>query len=348
MTENTTDIKKSAAKLVGILSQRNREVVSRRFGLKTGKKETLEAIGASYGITRERVRQIEEASLKMIKEDDQFQGSVQPHVRLAKNIVDQVGGVMNEKSLFSAFSGSEKPSSTNAALVLMLTLDGTTKRTPEDDNFHAFWSISKDRSQEFKNSIATFISTLKQSKKVIADGVMADFLNGNASLEGITVDTVNSYISISKKVGKNVYAEIGLTSWPEIKPRGVRDKSFLVLKKEGKPRHFREITQLINSTEFSPRKAHIQTVHNELIKDDRFVLVGRGIYALSEWGYKSGTVKNVIADLIRENGPMKKDEIVAKVLSARMVKQNTVLLGMQDKKIFNEDESGYVILVEEA
>lgn len=37
--------------LLAVLNTRNRDVISRRFGLKTGKKETLESIGQSYGIT---------------------------------------------------------------------------------------------------------------------------------------------------------------------------------------------------------------------------------------------------------------------------------------------------------
>src|SRR3989338_7120196 len=122
-------------------------------------------------------------------------------------------------------------------------------------------------------------------------------------------------MAISKSLDKNVFGEFGLASWAEIHPRGVRDKSYLVLKKEGKPKHFREITQLINDARFSPRKAHVQTVHNKLIKDNRFVLVGRGIYGLSEWGYEPGTVKEVIASLLRKEGPQSKENIVAHVMS---------------------------------
>jgi DNA-directed RNA polymerase delta subunit len=82
----------------------------------------------------------------------------------------------------------------------------------------------------------------------------------------------------------------------------VRDYAYLAVKKHGSPLHFREVAQLIEK--MFHRKAHIATTHNELIKDSRFVLVGRGMYALKEWGYTSGVVRDVIREVLREKGPM--------------------------------------------
>ncbi|MEI7424865.1 MAG: sigma factor-like helix-turn-helix DNA-binding protein, partial [Candidatus Staskawiczbacteria bacterium] len=52
------------------LSQKTRDIFDRRFGVKTGEPETLEAIGKTLGITRERVRQIEEAGLNYIRKNN--------------------------------------------------------------------------------------------------------------------------------------------------------------------------------------------------------------------------------------------------------------------------------------
>ena len=91
----------------------------------------------------------------------------------------------------------------------------------------------------------------------------------------------------------------------------------------------------------SPRKANIATVHNELIKDSRFVLVGRGLYALKEWGYEPGVVKEVIAKVLRaEDKPLTKEEVFQKVLKQRLIKENTILLNLQDKSCFFKDEAG--------
>ncbi len=80
--------------------------------------------------------------------------------------------------------------------------------------------------------------------------------------------------------------------------KGMRDYAFLVIRKHGSPIHFREVARQINLV--FKKKAHTATTHNELIKDPRFVLVGRGLYALKEWGYMSGVVKDVIAPFSRE------------------------------------------------
>jgi len=85
----------------------------------------------------------------------------------------------------------------------------------------------------------------------------------------------------------------------------------------------------------------VQTVHNELIKDSRFVLVGRGIYALEEWGYYPGQVKDVILRVLREERkPITKEEILEKVLEQRLVKENTILLNLSNKKYFERDVQG--------
>jgi hypothetical protein len=344
-------IKETTAKLVAILNTRNRDVISRRFGLKTGKKETLESIGQSYNITRERVRQIEEASLKQMKDflASSSDVKIKPFVALAENLLEQTGGVMNEDELFTKYFGvtgkNVASDAANASLVFLMILDGKLQRSLDDDQFNSFWALSKENADAFKNSVASFAKALSKSEDPIADTAMADFTKKSGISTKFTSSVaMNSYLTISKEIGKNIFGHVGLTSWPEIKPRGVRDKSYLVLKKNGEPKHFREITRLINET-FGDRKANVQTVHNELIKDDRFVLVGRGLYGLSEWGYKSGTVKDVLVDLLKtSNKPVKKQELVAQVLSHRMVKENTILLNLQDSKTFKKSDEGYTLI----
>ena len=337
--------------LLGVLNTRNKDVISRRFGLKTGKKETLESIGQSYKITRERVRQIEEVSLKQIRQglSGGLAAKIKPFVDLADNILEQAGGVAREDHLFNKFSGIAKDNPANAALVFFLSLNGTFKRFAETDDTHTYWALSGQHAESFSKSLSTFLNALDAQGAPIAESAVVDFYKkSGASLKEVTPAVVVSYISVSKNIAKNNFGQMGLTSWADIKPRGVRDKAFLVLKRDGKPKHFRDITQLINASGFGDgRKANVQTVHNELIKDKRFVLVGRGLYGLSEWGYKAGTVKDVIVELLRSAGqPMHKKEIVTQVLSHRMVKENTILLNLQDPKTFNRKGDGVYALKE--
>lgn len=351
MPNLTTTIRGVVGQLLSGLNTRNKDVISRRFGLKTGKKETLESIGREYGITRERVRQIEEVSLKQIR-DGLGAGlavKIKPFVSLAESILDRAGGVAKEEYFFTEFSGVAKDSPANAALVFFLSLDGGLKRFADDKDFNVFWAISDQHSGSFKKSISAFVGALEKEGGPIVESKLVEFYKkSGASFMDVTPAVVDSYLSISKNIAKNNFGQLGLVQWPDIRPRGVRDKAFLVLKRDGKPKHFREITQLINASGFGDnRKANVQTVHNELIKDKRFVLVGRGLYGLTDWGYKAGTVKDVIVDLMRSAGkPMHKKEIVAQVLSNRLVKENTILLNLQDSKTFDKKGQGVYVLRE--
>ena len=77
----------------------------------------------------------------------------------------------------------------------------------------------------------------------------------------------------------------------------------------------------------------VATIHNELIRNNEFVLIGRGIYVLKEWGYKPGTVIDVIVDILaKAKGAMSTDDIIAKVLKIRKVKNSTVYMNLQNRK----------------
>jgi hypothetical protein len=82
-----------------------------------------------------------------------------------------------------------------------------------------------------------------------------------------------------------------------------------------------------------------------LSKTPRFVLVGRGIYALSEWGYKTGVVRDVIKEMIKKNGPMSKEDIIDQVMKERYLKKNTILVNLQNTKYFKKNKSGLYTIV---
>ena len=88
------------------------------------------------------------------------------------------------------------------------------------------------------------------------------------------------------------------------------------------------------------RRAHAAPCHNELIKDPRFVLVGRGLYALSEWGYSNGVVRDVIKEILKKGGPLSKEEIIDRVLKERYVKENTITVNLQNSKYFKKSKEG--------
>lgn len=339
-----TNIDKTVAMLVKSLSVRNRDIITRRFGLKNGKKETLESIGRGYGITRERVRQIEESTLNLLAKTTVDNTEFQGHLVGAKNIIAKNGGVINEANLFESFTGSTKENNVNAALVFSLALDKNVVRFADNDHFHSFWALSNNHLDKFKESADNVIAQLSKIGKVIPRD---EFYSVMAEKHGTDRQTADLVLALNKNVSSNIFNQVGLASWSEISPKGVRDKAYLVVKRENKPKHFSEIAKLINTYGFDDKKANVQTVHNELIKDIRFVLVGRGMYALNEWGYKSGTVKDVLVDILKSHGkPLTRALLVAKVMDSRMVKENTILLNLQDSKVFAKKDDGSYTLRE--
>lgn len=345
-TKELQNLQKTVQTLVKPLSVRNRDIISRRFGLSNGKRETLESIGKSYGITRERVRQIEEFTLAQLAKAVTGAKDAEKHLGTISSVVAKEGGVMKEKDLFKAVSGNENYNTANAAVSFLLTLNKDMVKFEENDHFNAFWAVSKDNAAAFKTAVSTLVAAFEKQKSVVTVADLRSFAIGRGitSLNGdsLAAKHLATFMSVSKDLGQNIFEEVGLATWAEIKPKGVRDKAYLIMKKEKAPRHFGEIAKLINTAQFGDnKKVNIQTVHNELIKDQRFVLVGRGMYALSEWGYRSGTVKEVLVDILKNSSKsLNRGELVARVMDARLVKENTILLNLQDGKLFVKKDDG--------
>ena len=313
------EYKKICSDLLNDLDERQKSIVSRRFALDRKEKETLESIGKDFGVCRERVRQIERSGLKRIqKKADKYKTVFASFA----NYLNNFGGFKKESVLLEELGGKNQNE-----IFFLLSLKTPFERIKEGDDFYSSWNVNKKSFVQIKNTINTLEKDLKSRKELIS---LADIKSMVSGKEKVLV----SCLEISKKIEKNNKGLYGLSTWPEINPKGVKDKAYLVFKEAGEPLHFSQVSKLINGS-------NVQTVHNELIKDGKFVLVGRGIYALSEWGYAPGQIKDVITrELKSAGGPMDKNEILEKVLKQRMVKRNTVLLGLGDKKRFTRDSDG--------
>lgn len=317
--------------VVESLPKRTRHVLVRRFGLRNGRHETLEAIGKDHDITRERVRQIESDGLKQLARPETLE-KLAPAFQYLEDHFSAYGRVRGEEQALNHLAGESHPHPKRQAVLFLLTLGEPFQRGAEDSQCHAHWHTSQEAEEKARALIARLVSHFTQSQRQpIAQSTLLDITRAH---EPLPEQVIYSYLDISKRIAKNAFGEYGLAEWPEISPRGVRDKAYLVLKRAQKPLHFEAITDLINQAVFDARKAFVQTVHNELIKDERFVLVGRGIYALAEWGYAPGTVRDVLETILRQRGPLGKEEIIKEASQRRLVKANTIVLNLQNPKFF--------------
>ncbi len=315
--------------LATIEREREREIIARRFGL-YDRKETLEQIGEMLGITRERVRQLEKSVITRLKSTAE-QGSVPHIVDFQERIVTFLqsnGSVARVSSITSEISdnpGREE----QARIAFLAQLCPLLVVLSEDDNFHNSVGVKSVRDEKaLKSAVTSLVATVKQlgEPKAIEDV---------ATAADLTDPDVARALASTSKLLATLNNRWGLIKWPMVNPKNIRDKIYVILKENGKHMHFNEIADAIKDSEFKRKDVTTQAIHNELIKDKRFVLIGRGIYALKEWGYEKGTVADIITDVLKEAGePLHRDEIVKRVLASRFVKETTILLNLQGKSQF--------------
>ncbi len=324
-------------RLLSALPERARLVVTKRYGLdKDNERMTLEAIGEMYSITRERVRQIEHAALQNIRKSA-FYKQEKPVFDELVNAVHELGGMVSEEELLKHLAKDE---STQNHIHFMLVVGDAFKKEKEDVEFKHRWHIDVSLAKKIHEALRKLYKGLDDDDLIPESEMIENFLKHLQDVnEKYRNDEVaKRWLGISKSIAKNPLGEWGKADSQNVKTKGIRDYAFLAMRKHGSPIHFRDIAKLIEK--LFNKKAHIATTHNELIKDKRFVLVGRGLYALAEWGYASGVVKDVIKKMLEKHGPMTKEDIIQKVMKERYVKENTILVNLQNSKHFKKDKEG--------
>lgn len=336
--------------LLARLNDKERDVVQRRFGLSADDKQTLEEIGKHYGITRERVRQIENLSIKKLRELRELRDEIKDAEHVVGQLLEQYGGVMEESFFLEHVLNylETHPKSENSLLFLAehIFSDNVSKVRP-DRHFNPVWRLGTAEIEPIKEIINVMTDIIEVAGKPLAlDDLLSRFknsefyqknreriLSATTFLEATDEDVdrmLESYLRVSRRIKQDLFNEWGLVSWGRVQPKKINDKIYIVLKKSGKPLHFTEIAQRINDMKFDEKVAYPPTVHNELILDEKYVLVGRGMYALREWGYQPGSVATVVESILREHGPLTKNEIIEKVLATRNVKPSTVYLSLMN------------------
>jgi Sigma-70, region 4/HB1, ASXL, restriction endonuclease HTH domain len=327
-------------KLLKDMPERTKQVISRRFGLDDAQSETLQAIGNDYKLTRERVRQIEQAGMKAIKESKLFMEATEIFDELKKHLSD-IGGASDTKS-FTNHVTSDAILQNHVHFYLVLGDDFIQKK--EGEMFKNHWILndgSLESLYEIMKDLYTTMDdeTLLEQKQII-EQVLKHKKAGEISKKyPINNNVIEKWLSITHAIGKNHLGLYGKSDSPHIKTRGVSEMAYLLMRQHGSPMHFREVTESI-LTKFG-KKINTATVHNELIRNENFVLIGRGLYALREWGYKEGTARDVITDILnREKRGLTKDEILERVMKERHLRENTIYVNLHNKKYFTRAKDG--------
>ncbi|MEW5907608.1 MAG: sigma factor-like helix-turn-helix DNA-binding protein [Patescibacteria group bacterium] len=323
--------------LISGLNDRAKNIITQRYGLgEEADRKTLEEIGKKYGITRERVRQLVNYALGSVRKSKYYSLSESALGEL-KDTISKMGSILAEREILNRLS---RDNQTRNHIHFLLILGDSFIKMKEDNFFYHRWTIDDEKAEKIHQLLHQVHSYFKEGvimpeKEII---YLAQNYARNLLEEKIKEEIILSWLRISKLIDRNALGDWGKITSEYIRPRGIRDLAFLVFRKYGEPMHFNDAAKAIADT-FN-RNAHRATVHNELIKDDRFVLVGRGVYALSEWGYTPGTVSDVIKDILKKFSPLAKEEIIKRVLKARQVKENTILVNLQNTKNFKRNPDG--------
>lgn len=324
-------------------SERTREIMQKRFGLGQKDPQTLEKIGRDYDITRERVRQIISDVLKKIAGKSNNSNFKKAEDKIVFTIGEN-DGIMEGQKLIARLGAGDKAEAN--AIIFFGMSSGKIKITDEAGMLKKSWIANSEVIEKAKEAAQALEQLFEKNKNLLTDGELSEkIFSARPELKSkYSKKEILNFAGVIASVEKNAFGKWGLKFWEEVTPKGTRERIHLILKEKKKPLHFSEIAKLIDEYGLGKRKAHPQTVHNELIKDERFVLVGRGIYALSEWGYEKGTIKDVLENILKDSRkPLGREEILAKVLRRRRVKKATVMINLNNSKFFIKQHNAYAL-----
>lgn len=340
--------------LLALTNEREGKILSLRYGFNNQPSKTLAAIGKIYNLTRERVRQIENQAIKNILKHNQYETIITPFKNLMVSLVAEHGGLMSENYLINRLkdlTAGQKETVPHIQFLLANFLSGLEKVSHQE--FEPSWRSLDLTFDLVLEMILNLEKILSEKKQVLSEEeFIKHFKQSNfyqEKLEKINEllqksnnnlsKIINSYLQASKKFTTTPLKQWGLAHWDEVNPKRINAKIYLVLLHHQKPLHFTELADIINRHWQDARQIKTATVHNELIFDDRFVLVGRGIYGLKDWGYLAGNVKDVVAEILK-SGALTEQEIIEKVQTKKMVKPATIKLILKDKNRFEKNQEG--------
>lgn len=336
-SKTLSDLKSLVDNLLLLLSDKEKFVVTKRFNLDGTRRHTLEEIGKEFSVTRERVRQIEKNALSKMRRNV-FNTSLKDLYAFVSDVVRQHGGLVREDKLQIAMRDSLLPVDSNNfdenRVHLSVVLNDAVECIGNTINFYPYIKEKNVSENAIKVASENIINQLQKH----GDVKKLEHLYGELSdlFKSINFDLnkAKSLIPIDKRLTLLDDDLVGLMEWRHIHPRTLRDKILFILRNQKKPLHFSEISKLISAKSFDNKQVNVQAVHNELIRHDQFVLIGRGIYALSEWGYEKGTVSEVIAGILKEKVELDQDEIIDLVFKKRQVKKITIILALKNTNKF--------------
>lgn len=333
--------------LIKSLVGREQTIIKKRFGLFDKEPMTFNAIGKEFKVTRERIRQIQEESSSTIRKQ-KMPSLYNDFINNAKKILKNNGNALENTAFINSLKEVYGKDVHGSIINFLLAINENFYFFSGNNFFKPFWCFANVSLQDIKKLAEEVESILKKNQKPMTLKEIEKEIKKNKT----NSKHLSNVLHIYKKIGANPFGQYGLISWSIINPLNARDKAYFLMKYYlKKPVHFKALTNYIKEHEeitinqASNRKkkqVSVQTVHNELIKDDRFVLIGHGNYALAEWGYTKGVIKDIIVNIFQasNNKTLSENELITKVKEQRLAKDDTIRLNLRNNKCFEKTDEG--------
>ena len=335
------DIQKPVDNALKLLKEQQRYIIVSRFELNGKKKQSLQEIADGFQLTRERVRQIQVSAIERLRKDDCV-ALLSKTIKLLEETLEECGSVATEERICNVCNLANKKERGYARLLLEIGDSFNKQKISKEMN--SFWYTSENKKNEAERIISSLNKEIFRNVDVIYK--YKDVVNLINKVSSKNIKNNKEYVSlldISLFLKRNKEGEWGHYKNPQISLKGISGYISLVLSNAGEPLHFEEISRRIS--ELKGKKCYLGSCHNELVRSNKFFLVGRGLYVMNGMGYESGTISEVLIKIIKENGSITQEKAVEIVKKKKIVKEKSIRQNLLNKKYFTKNKEGKYILV---
>jgi len=232
-----------------LLSEKEREILRRHFGLYGTESETLENIGKSFGITRERVRQIAVGAIKKMRNDTQFLEMRDRVESVLSHILHKYGGVMEEVMLIEALlaetdtlptNKTERESEYANMQFILQQLMPDQFIMVHGDWYRRGWRLLDHPEELTNNALADLHALVEEKAKPLPfEDIFIAYQEKPSYHEIFKLATQNPLVEegaeeesvrrilytlmhLSSKMANNILDEWGLLTWPTVRPKDKR------------------------------------------------------------------------------------------------------------------------------
>ena len=194
-------------KLLKALPERSADILSRRYGLdKSVKRETLESVGRSYTITRERVRQIETGALAAVRKSDEYLDNQAIFTELT-GVIHDLGTIVCEDVFLKEITTSE---SLQNHLHFLLVIGDNFTKLKENIGFVHRWHADTLISERVHDALERVHKNIARNELLAEKEIIERLLQEL----GDDIEDITDYVGLAPDMGAFEYGSTASVNDP--------------------------------------------------------------------------------------------------------------------------------------